>query len=164
MLRRVRLWQQTIINNQLRPPCSRIVKPLGNVGASTYLTEGREMTTQKPSFIYPQWMTAKRKLIEKLKLTPQQTVILNAWFARNIFEFGQDYTISREVLEQSNIPQTDLLDESRYVMARRLLENILSKGMFLEQITDTWLGKNIRMTILIAGSPLLVGPEEGGER
>ncbi len=111
----------------------------------------------EPQYIYPQWLNAKRQLIDTLKLDSIQAHILEGWFRAHLFEFCISCSISKDLY---GISLSDAEKEIEYKMMRKLSEQIFKKGMFYEERFEDLFSLKIRRTILIAGCADVIGPEE----
>lgn len=118
----------------------------------------------EPLFIYASWLKAKRSLLEIVwndECLNQGEVIskVDEWLKRHIFEFGQSYHIQNGSLESSPI---DFIREARYRNARQLVDHMLLKGMFAEEVvTNRSYGETILTTrLLVCGAPEHIGNAE----
>lgn len=116
-----------------------------------------------PCFIYPQWLAAKRKLLERLEpLTLRQVDVIDSFFRNCIFEIGCDHMTDKLYLESCRQQSADHQAYVREKQARFICETIFEKGLYLEQVTSNGFIETTRTTVLVCGVPLIVGPAERG--
>lgn len=89
----------------------------------------------KPDFIYPQWMSAKRSLVEKLMavdggVSRQHLEIIDAWMKNYIFEFGVEANLSKFELERADTAD-EFIDHMRRQAMFMLIESIHKKVCFV---------------------------------
>lgn len=117
----------------------------------------------KPIFIYPQWMSAKRDLYNRLMeaggVSSRHLDIIDAWMSNHIFEFGCETTIHPDISSDERERYTDHMRRNSMF---RLIDEIHKKGLFCEIERGPVPGdysQRLTTTLLVCGVPSLgVGP------
>ena len=113
------------------------------------------------SYIYPEWMQAKRKLIQALVSNPLNTpatigCIVEDFFRRHVFQIGMNITTRDEARSQGMI---DMDRENRRRAAHMLADKMLDHGCYMKETFNSGPGEQtVEYRVLIFGAPAFVGP------
>lgn len=122
----------------------------------------------QPLYIYPQWIRAKRELIEvvlRARGDEERMRAVTEWMRTHLFEFGVDFKIYEHDLKIASDPAA-LMAHVRESNIRKIAHEIARKGLFYEEQTSGPMGavpevRNIRCSLVVCGVPTLgVGPAE----
>lgn len=108
------------------------------------------------SYIYPQWLLSVRKLREALCLNTQQNEILTEWFRSYVFEVGTDFKISAEMMNNGTIEEIKYYTTKQSI--HKIAEMIVDNGLYMLEKTMPGYYYNFRLSVLIFGSPKMLGP------
>lgn len=118
------------------------------------------MRFQDNDLFFIKWLKAKHHLAKELKLTPVQSVLLEEWFRRHIFEFRATHHIDNRMMKSSPI---DLEKEVRYMMSRKICDMIFEKNLAPTERYPSYTrpdSTEFKCRILVVGVPDHVGGPE----
>lgn len=122
------------------------------------------MKFQDNDLFFIRWMKAKHALAKELKLTPVQSVFLEEWFRRYIFEFGASHHVDNEMMKDSS--KINWEKEVRYMMSRKIGDMIFEKGLAPTERYPSPMNNGpygvteFKCRILVVGTPDFVGGPE----
>ena len=116
----------------------------------------------QPEFLYVQWLTAKRMLIERLYHCNQKqdaVDLVTKFFENHIFEVGVELSIDEQFSRRKN--SEEMMHFQRRQGIGHMLDALMEKGLYMMTPYNQVEGEHVyksQMTILVCGTPKIVGP------